>query len=97
WDEYEEATTPVARFVRDMNLIDMCAQALVYEGGGRYDPALENANFPEFEGMDEFFATTRPRLSTPVGRRLFDELSARYANLEQVRERGGLRLLPRGE
>ena len=91
WDEYEESGTPVALFVRDMNMIDMCAQALVYEGGGRYDPALENANFPEFEGMDEFFATTRPRLSTAVGKRLFAELIARYAELDAVRERGGLR------
>jgi len=97
WDEYEEAATPVARFVRDMNLIDMCTQALVYEGGERYDPAMENANFPDFEGMDEFFATTRPRLSTAVGVRLFDELSARYTALDAVRERGGLRLPPEGE
>ena len=92
WDEYEESKTPVARFVRDMNLIDMCAQALVYEGAGRYDPAVENANFPNFDGMDEFFATTRLRLSTSVGRRLFDELSARYSDLDTVRKRGGLRL-----
>jgi len=87
WDEYEEAATPVARFVRDMNLIDMCAQALVYEDGARYDPAMENANFPDFEGMDEFFATTRPRLSTPVGTRLFGKLEARYADLDAVKGR----------
>ena len=97
WDEYEEAVTSVARFVRDMNLIDMCAEAFVYEEAGRYDPDAENEHFPDFKGMDEFFATTRPRLSTPVGKRLFDELSARYATLDQVRERGGLRLMPGGE
>jgi len=97
WEEYEESGTPVARFVRDMNLIDMCAEAFVYEEAGRYDPDAENEHFPDFKGMDEFFATTRPRLSTPVGRRLFDELSARYATLDQVRERGGLRLMPGGE
>ncbi len=97
WDEYEEAVSPVARFVRDMNLIDMCAEAFVYEEAGRYDPDAENEHFPDFKGMDEFFATTRPRLSTPVGRRLFDEMSARYAGLDVVRERGGLRLMPGGQ
>lgn len=84
WEEYEESATPVARFVRDMNLIDMCAQAVVYEEGGRYDPEVENRHFPDFQGMDEFFATTRPRLSTPVGRKLFDQLCARYEAIESV-------------
>jgi 5'-deoxynucleotidase YfbR-like HD superfamily hydrolase len=97
WQEYEARATPVAQFVRDMNMIDMCAQALVYEDGGRYDPELENHNFPDFNGLDEFFATTRPRLATPVGRRLFDELSSRYSAIEQVRKRGGLHLKPEGE
>jgi 5'-deoxynucleotidase YfbR-like HD superfamily hydrolase len=97
WQEYEERTTSIAQFVRDMNMIDMCAQALVYEDGERYDPELENNNFPEFNGLDEFFATTRPRLATPVGRRLFDELGSRYSAIEQVRNRGGLYLKPEGE
>lgn len=35
WREYEAGETPVARFVRDMNLIDMCLQALYYERAGR--------------------------------------------------------------
>jgi putative hydrolase of HD superfamily len=30
WEEYEAAATPTARFVRDMNLIEMCLQALLY-------------------------------------------------------------------
>ncbi len=35
WREYEAGETSVARFVRDMNLIDMCLQALYYERAGR--------------------------------------------------------------
>ena len=35
WREYEAGETPVARFVRDMNRIDMCLQALYYERAGR--------------------------------------------------------------
>jgi len=97
WNEYESATTPVAQFVRDMNLIDMCAQALVYEEQGRYEPDARNEHFPEFRGMDEFFATTQPRLATDLGRRLFAELSARYGTIPAVRNRGGIRLKPRPE
>ena len=94
WEEYEENLTATARFVRGMNLIDMCAQALVYEDDGRYDAAAENPHFPDFQGMDEFFATTLPRLATDVGRRLFDELRHRYGELESVHGRGGPRMEP---
>ena len=92
WEEYEESVTPTALFVRDMNLIDMCAQALVYEAGTHYDVETPSPNFPQFEGMDEFFATTRPRISTAVGLRLFGEITERYNGLQSVRGRGGLRL-----
>ena len=136
WEEYEAGTTAVARFVRDMNLIDMCAQAFCYERDGRYDHnAAAGANAgggatPEdgawgrggaegrgdaraaagadhgtpreaggtadhgtpreaetaadqdesdgYQRLDEFFATTEPRLSTALGRRLFADLYARY-------------------
>ncbi len=45
WDEYEDSRTATALFVRDMNLIDMCAQALLYESGQRYDPVAETPMF----------------------------------------------------
>jgi putative hydrolase of HD superfamily len=85
WETYERRDTPVARFVKDMDLVDMCLQALVYERGERYaegDEAFDS----EFAALDEFFATAEPRLSTDVGRRLFDEIRARY---ERVRDRAG--------
>lgn len=78
WKEYEENSTPEAVFVRDMNLIDMCLQALKYEKEKRYleDPA--NPNFKNFERLDEFFATARPRVQTETGRRLFAEIHRLY-------------------
>ncbi len=93
WDEYEAATTDVARFVRDMNLIDMCAQAFRYERDGRYphygtggapaEPGIKGAGAkePPYPRLDEFFATSEPRLSTGLGRRLFADLYARYRAL----------------
>lgn len=70
WEEYEQRVTPTALFVRDMNLVDMVAQALVYEEGRRYDRGLER--------LDEFFETAAPRLSSEEGQRLFAEVRARY-------------------
>jgi len=97
WDEYEESETAEARFVRDMNLIDMCVQAYVYERDRRYDTDAPSEHFPDFEGLDEFFATTRPRLSTRFGERLFAGITDRYRSLARVAARGGPRLAPRRE
>ncbi len=85
WEEYEKKRTPTARFVRDMNLCEMCLQALLYEGQRRYPAVTENAP-PDsrpisFEGLDEFFETSRPRLTTEVGRRLHGEIERRYRAL----------------
>jgi len=92
WLEYETVATTTARFVRDMNLIDMCIQAYLYERDGRYDPDAGSEHFPDFQGLDEFFATTRPRLRTVVGRRLFDEILDRYCRVDSVARRAGPRV-----
>ena len=42
WNEYEDANTGTARFVRDMNLIDMCIQGYLYERDGRYRQSAGN-------------------------------------------------------
>ncbi|WP_458207117.1 HD domain-containing protein [Haladaptatus sp. NG-SE-30] len=76
WDEYEAKETPEATFVKDMDLVEMCLQALVYEREKRYDG--ESDHFEEYENLDEFFATAEPRLRTEVGRRLFHEIETRY-------------------
>jgi putative hydrolase of HD superfamily len=78
WEEYEARDSPDARFVKDADLVDMCLQALHYEREGRYDPDAENDEFEAFDDLDEFFATAEPRLSTEVGRRLFEEIRERY-------------------
>ena len=76
WEAYERRDTPEARFVKDMDLVDMCLQALVYERQGRYD---EDGEFDSnYDRLDEFFATAEPRLSTEIGRDLYDLIRARY-------------------
>jgi putative hydrolase of HD superfamily len=81
WAEYEAGETETARFVRDMNLCDMCLQALFYERGKRYDPAEASPAFLHFERLDEFFETSRGRLSTAAGWKLFRELEQRYRSV----------------
>ncbi|RBI61666.1 phosphohydrolase [halophilic archaeon] len=77
WEEYEARETPAARFVKDMDLIDMCLQALVYERADRY-AGDDGEQFDEYDDLDEFFATAEPRLRTDVGERLFAAIRARY-------------------
>ena len=83
WEEYEARETHESVFVKDMDLVDMCLQALVYERENRYDGERENEQFEEYEDLDEFFATAEPRLRTGVGRELFEEIRTRY---ETVRD-----------
>lgn len=83
WKEYEERATVEARFVKDMDMIDMCLQALKYEKEERYNPEEENENFQQYDNMDEFFATTEPRLNTDTGKQLFQEIKTRYEEVKQ--------------
>lgn len=83
WKEYEDRRTDEARFVKDMDLIDMCLQALKYERQQRYDPDEDNDDFQEYDDLDEFFATTEPRLKTETGKQLFTEIRQRYEEAKQ--------------
>ena len=76
WGAYERRETETSRFVKDMDLIDMCLQALVYERERRYDP--DAAFDSDYDRLDEFFATAEPRLSTDIGRELYDRIRTRY-------------------
>jgi putative hydrolase of HD superfamily len=78
WSAYEARDCPESRFVKDMDLLDTCLQALVYERERRYDPDEGNPHFEEYDDLDEFFATTAPRLSTERGRELFETVRDRY-------------------
>ncbi|MDA3948865.1 MAG: HD domain-containing protein [Spirochaeta sp.] len=84
WDEYEAGNTTEARFVRDMNLVDMCLQALLYERDRRYDPHREAGEFPDYEHLDEFFATAEPRFTTETGKRVYHLVQSRYHELRFV-------------
>ncbi len=69
WNEYEAGATPTAQFVRDMNLIDMCLQAVIY---------AEAEASPGHDSLREFLDSSAPRLQTKVGRRLFAALDRRF-------------------
>jgi len=83
WEEYEQKQTQEAKFVKDMDMIDMCLQALKYEKQGRYDPDEDNKNFQKYENLDEFFATTEPRITTLKGQELFREIKQKYEQAKQ--------------
>ena len=68
--EYTEQRTPEAKFVRDMDLVEMCLQALFYEKNGR----IEGDN-------SDFFRKTERELSTKTGKRLFSEIKAEFNGL----------------
>ncbi|AFK21115.1 HD family hydrolase (plasmid) [Haloferax mediterranei ATCC 33500] len=78
WEAYEARETETAQFVKDMDLVDNCLQALKYEREDRYDESESNPHFSEFDNLDEFFATAAPRFRTVVGEELFAELKRRY-------------------
>ncbi|NHN60160.1 HD family hydrolase [Halorussus sp. JP-T4] len=78
WEEYEARDTPVAEFVKDMDLVDSCLQALKYERENRYDETEDNEHFAEFDNLDEFFATAAPRFRTSFGADLFEQIKAAY-------------------
>lgn len=85
FSEYEQRSSEEARFVADMNLVDMVLQALRYRRDGRYDKASDALDPAEgeFPGLSEFFATAEPRLSTDTGRRLFATIRDAYEELAQ--------------
>ena len=79
WEAYEARESPEAVLVKECDLLDVCLQAVVYERDDRYDPAAGDPDaFREYDDLDEFFATTEPRLRTETGRALFDRIRERY-------------------
>lgn len=84
WEEYERGETRTAGFVRDMNLIDMCMQAIRYEIDDLYDEGATRHNFPDYHRLDEFFATSEPRISTGTGRILFQVVHAHYRKVRRT-------------
>lgn len=83
WKEYEQKETNEAKFVKDMDKIELCLQALKYEIDQRYNPEEENENFQEYDNLDEFFVTTEPMLNTSTGKQLFQEIRERYEEAKE--------------
>ena len=77
WEAYETRRGRAARFVRDMNLLDMCVQALAYarRGGGADAGAL-----------DEFVASAETRVETDVGRARVAEVAEAYRALRRTED-----------
>jgi len=73
WEGYE-ADDPAAAFVADLDLLEPCLQAVVYEREGRRDGG-DGGDADDFAG---FFETARAELRTPFGRELLDRLRERY-------------------
>ena len=62
WDEFEQGDTPEARFIRQIDRLEMAFQASIYELQGLIDPA-------------EFFNTTAQALIDPRLKTIFAELT----------------------
>lgn len=78
WRAYEDRADPAARFVRDMNLIDMCLQALLYEREARYDADVQVPSEGGHRHLDEFFLSAEWRLEGEVAKRLFGSVRLEY-------------------
>ncbi len=73
WEEYEQRDSPEARFVKDMDMVDMCLQAIKYIQDGKVAAGE----------MDEFFTTTRQNITTDTGRQVLEQLEQLYRELQE--------------
>lgn len=89
WRAYEERADATARFVRDMNLVDMCLEALRYERGERYDASVPVPSQGGHRHLDEFFASAERRLEGDLAKRLFREIKAEYGKARSARRGPG--------
>ena len=64
WEEYELGRSPEARFVREVDRLEMGLQAAIYRAEGLVDPT-------------DFVASAREAVATPTLRHLLDELIER--------------------
>ena len=83
WDEYEAGASQEARFVKDMDKLEMILQAREYE---------------EEQGMDlsEFFDSTRGKFKTELGSRWAAEIAERRPGRGSPAARAGSEGAPKG-
>lgn len=75
WEELEAKQSPEAKFVADMDILDMCLTALKYERQDRYDSSDDKT---EYDNLDGFFKTADNNLQTPLGREIYEDIYNRY-------------------
>lgn len=80
WEEFETESSPEAKFVADMDLLDMCLTAVRYEQQQRYD---RSQNVEGYENLDGFFVTAEENIQTEIGREAFESIHARYQEVKQ--------------
>jgi len=85
WTAYEERTDPAARFVRDMNLVDMCIQAAIYERQQRYDKSVTVPSQGGFERLDEFIVSAEQRLDSALAKELLLLVKSEYEAARDAR------------
>lgn len=83
WREYEDGTSAEARFVRDMNLLDMALQAVLYEEQARYEPADAAMARSDQGPLDEFLVSAEARVQGTLARRLLERIRLRYRGARQ--------------
>lgn len=76
WTAYEDRSTTTARFVKDLDLLDMVIQAYIYEKQGRYEDA--ERFHQETDSMDEFFDYALPKFRFDATRELAEDIHAAY-------------------
>lgn len=81
WQEYETRSSPEAVFVKDMDLVEMCCQALRYEREDRYDP--DSSAGDTFDDLDGFFVSAEERVRTKIGSQLVAQLRERYESVKR--------------
>jgi putative hydrolase of HD superfamily len=64
WEEFEAAATPEAKLVRDLDVIEMAAQACAYVDAKKLTP----------QAAEGFIDSARRRVSTATGRQLLDAI-----------------------
>ena len=72
--EYIDQKTPEAKFVRDLDLIEMCLQVLFYEKTGRING--DNS---------DFFRKTEREISTKTGLELFLSVKKAFENAKETK------------
>jgi len=79
YKDYDSRKSSEAKFVKDMDLIDMVLQTLKYEKENRYTGNPET----NYDDLDEFFETSRNRFNTEKGLKLFEKIEEKYLQEKQ--------------